>query len=425
MLMPTKTTPTRKQVIRQVIAALDGPTPLGDVIDRVRQLYPSPAKDPRHAIRNELPRLDGRDFVFLDKQTILPMRLALQGVRFRIRLDRQEVQHGGLIVQPAFDYFLSRPPEQASFVDTHDQPLPTRITTFPMDVVDELFGQQTVDVEAFDLSDWFRTQRVRANDDVLVTILDWETAHFRLEHEPANRRRKELIAQQNRALADIFHELMEETYDERIRLRVAVPTAYARLPAARDYPGDHWLFVLYEDERMQTDGRQIMPADQLLPFERMFMDEEETAVREQPFTREQGQQVYRFRASTRGRKRERIIEIQGEQTLAHFDNVMREAFDRDPMDHLSEFTRIIRRGKGKQPREVHYGELNPFEMTAAAELRLAGLGLEVGAELQYVYDFGDWIEHRLLLESICAPEHGVEYPRVVPVAPGPEKTRQR
>jgi hypothetical protein len=145
----------------------------------------------------------------------------------------------------------------------------------------------------------------------------------------------------------------------------------------------------------------------------MFMDQEELAEREQPFTREQGQQVYRFKASTRGRKRERIIEIQGEQTLADFDDVMRQAFNRDPMDHLSEFTRIIRRGKGKQPREVHYGELNPFEMTAAARLRVAGLGLEVGAELQYVYDFGDWIEHTLLLEGVHPPEGGVEYPRVV------------
>jgi hypothetical protein len=143
--MSAKTTPTRKQIIRQVIAALDGPTLVNDIVERVRQLYPSQAKDPRQAIRNELPRLDGRDFVFLDRRTILPMRLALQGVRFRISwLDPEEVRHGALFVQPAFQYFLSCPPEQAWLVDAHDRPLPTRLTTFAVDVEDELFGRQDV-----------------------------------------------------------------------------------------------------------------------------------------------------------------------------------------------------------------------------------------------------------------------------------------
>jgi len=33
--------------------------------------------------------------------------------------------------------------------------------------------------------------------------------------------------------------------------------------------------------------------------------------------------------------------------------------------------------------------------------------------MKYVYDFGDWIEHRLTLEEIVAPEAGAAYPRVV------------
>ena len=148
----------------------------------------------------------------------------------------------------------------------------------------------------------------------------------------------------------------------------------------------------------------------------MLMDTAEEGVREQPFTRRQGQQVYRFKAASRYRKRERVIEIQGKHTLADFDGVMRDAFNLDFTDHLSEFTRIIPRGKGKRPREIPYGELNPFEKTAAAKVRVAGLGLEPGAQLQYVYDFGDWLEHSLTLESIQSPERGVAYPRSLPTA---------
>jgi hypothetical protein len=411
--MSAKPAPTRKLLIQQILAGLDGLTPRDDVEKRILQQWPSSAKNPRQSIRDAL-RWDhlGRDYVLLDAVTILPIRLALQGVRVRIRLERGEVQQGVLIVYPAFEYFLSRKPDEAPFVDARDQPLSTRVVRYTQEVEDLLGGRQKVQVAAFDLAKWFRTQRVRAKDDVLVTVLDWETAHFRLEHEPTQQRHEDVIAQQNRALADIFYALLEETYDERLSTWVAVPTVYARLPTARDYPGDHCRIVLEQDPRMRVEPSQILPADQLLPFEQMFEDEETVAVREQPFTREQGQQMYRFKASAYG-KRERIIEIQGKHTLADWDNILREAFDLDRLDHLSESTRIIPWGKRKKPHEMRYGELNPFERTPAAKVRVAGLGLEVGAQFVYVYDFGDWIEHRLTLEDIHAPDRADKYPRIV------------
>ena len=57
--------------------------------------------------------------------------------------------------------------------------------------------------------------------------------------------------------------------------------------------------------------------------------------------------------------------------------------------------------------------LEPFGGGSGAEVQVAGLGLEPGNELKYVYDFGDWIEHRLGLEEIVEPEAKVEYPRIV------------
>ena len=44
---------------------------------------------------------------------------------------------------------------------------------------------------------------------------------------------------------------------------------------------------------------------------------------------------------------------------------------------------------------------------------LPGLGLALGDELKYVYDFGDWIEHRITLEAITEPQPDVKYPRVL------------
>ena len=62
--------------------------------------------------------------------------------------------------------------------------------------------------------------------------------------------------------------------------------------------------------------------------------------------------------------------------------------------------------------------INPFERTPAAKVHVAGLGLEIGAELQYVYDFGDWVEHRLILESVGQQAADLKYPHIsdVPAA---------
>ena len=155
----------------------------------------------------------------------------------------------------------------------------------------------------------------------------------------------------------------------------------------------------------------IVPADYESWFD--LVVGERDAVKEQPFTKEQAQKVYRFSARANYAKRVRTIEILGKNTLSDFDSVMRDTFDLDAWDHLSQFTRVIRRGKGKYPHKTEYGELNPFEKTPARKVRIAGLGLEVGAELDYVYDFGDWLDHKLILEGVGDAEKNIKYPRVV------------
>ena len=74
-----------------------------------------------------------------------------------------------------------------------------------------------------------------------------------------------------------------------------------------------------------------------------LFEPEEEAIEEKPFTAKQGKQVYRFRAS-RGKK-QFVIEAQGNNTLGDLDAAMREAFELDTCDHLSEFTLVTPRGK--------------------------------------------------------------------------------
>jgi hypothetical protein len=59
------------------------------------------------------------------------------------------------------------------------------------------------------------------------------------------------------------------------------------------------------------------------------------------------------------------------------------------------------------------GEIYPGGAGSGAEKRIDSLGLSEGDKLQYVYDFGDDIQHIITLEKIMEVEETVKYPRAV------------
>ena len=95
------------------------------------------------------------------------------------------------------------------------------------------------------------------------------------------------------------------------------------------------------------------------------------------------------------------------------DLILRDAFEHDVFDHLGGFWKRVRRGQSKRFREIDLGSVDPLGGGDGAGIQIAGLELEPGQQLTYVYDFGDWVEHRLTLEAISEPESQSKYPRVV------------
>jgi len=420
--MTDKKTITWREAVDQVLAQLDGPIALDEFTERVLAIRPSKAKKPQALLRNHL-RWEhvGRTLVYLDRQTILPLRIAMKGVRFRVRLTRREAAQGLLFTQPAFYPFLRQgiADQDVHLLDTAGHPLAVRVVTSQQEL-EGLFGLVAHEVQAFDLDDWFRANRIRRNDSILVTIEDWETGCFRLEHEPAKDRRQQEIERKNQELADLLFDMLEAARDERIYVPQAIPTAYVHLSDPRAYPGDHWIDVVNRDPRVQWVGFTIRYSDSRSLLETVVFGGQELP--EEPYTAAQSRQVYRFKAALRYRPGLwRRIEVQGGQTLGEFDTVLRDAFGHDWSDHLSGFWRRIRRGTGKRFREVGLGDINPFGEGSAADRHVAGIGLKPGDELKYVYDFGDWIEHRITLEEVVEPEADAEYPRIA----GQNKPRYR
>ena len=100
------------------------------------------------------------------------------------------------------------------------------------------------------------------------------------------------------------------------------------------------------------------------------------------------------------------IKIKGDQTLGDFDHIIRDAFNHDSYDHLSEFFR------GQWP-QGGLGEIYPLGGESSAETRIDLLSLTEGDKLGYIYDFGDEIQHVVTLEKIVEPEEGTEYPHLI------------
>jgi hypothetical protein len=405
---------TRSQAVEQTLAQIDGPIGTDEFCQRVLAIWPSTAKNPANAMRSHL-RQDhaGKTLVFLNAKTILPLPLAMRGVRFRISLDRREVERGALIMRPAFDIFLRRDidPTAVQLLDERGRSLPIHVITLKAQI-DGFFGKETMQIAAFDLGKWFRAQGVRRDDSILVTVEDWTAGRFRLECEPAKRRRKTQIEQQDRELADLLFEMLEAARHESIYAYVAIPTAYARLSDPRGYPGSHWIEVVHDDPRMRYDGWAIHYSEWRSPLDRMLYGNE--PVPQTAISPAQGRQVYRFKAALWHRPGLwRRLEIQGKQTLVDLNAILRDAFEHDTFDHLGGFWKRVRRGKGKQFREIDVGDVDPLGGGSGAEVQIAGMELAPGDEIKYVYDFGDWIEHRLTLEAIEEPEQGASYPRIV------------
>jgi len=56
--------------------------------------------------------------------------------------------------------------------------------------------------------------------------------------------------------------------------------------------------------------------------------------------------------------------------------------------------------------------VDPLGGGEGADVQIASLELEIGSQMKYVYDFGDWIEHSITLETIGAAETDTQYPRI-------------
>jgi hypothetical protein len=421
VLMPRRQdiAPTYDQVIENILREAPVPMSVSELTQKIATVRPSTAKDPVKAAEKKIREAIGRQLVYVDSNTILPLWVAWQGVRFRMALSREEVNKGFFDAGNAFSFYLPNGFNLANLrlENAHGQAIKFKVNAVNKKVKG-LFGTFDEIFYYCHIPEWLLAHKFAPKDHVLFTILDHENGVLKMEHEPSKQVNTELLESRNHLLADILYQLLEDSPHERVLLSQALPTAYARLPEKDGYPPNHWAMLLANDERMETNGWDIAYRDgkeSMLDYLFEEISGTKSTPQKKPVPKEQQNQVYRFKAELKYRpKIWRVIEIQGKNTLSDFNRVLVDVFDHD-FDHLGGFWKLVPRAGTKRGvarhREVDLGSVDPFGEGDGADVTIADLELEVGHKMKYVFDFGDWIEHVLTLQTIEPPQPNGEYPR--------------
>jgi hypothetical protein len=408
---------TLRQIVEQVLSELNEAITVKDLADRVYAIYPTRSKTAMSSLRNCLHYDEqGVNLVYLDKYTILPARIAMQGVRFRVPIDRHAEKENEIPVL-FFNYFIDRDgkPKDIRFVDNAGSPIAFQVKSVK-NIWEPASMWRRDFVDAFDFTGWFKTIQPQRGDSVLATVNNWESREFLMEYEPRKKRRTEDIQRYNKEFSDVLFEMLEESRDGDIFLHQVIPDVFIRLSNPRGYPGDNWREIVENDKRVVNDGTVLKyPEDFPLLDHLMLPDDKALPWIKDTYTKKQANDVYRFKVSLGfDSPIWRIIEIKAGQTFADFDVSIRKAFGHDISDHMGGFWKLIPRGKSqKKFREIEIGDINPLEEGTAADLHIGGFDLKPGDLMKYVYDFGDWVEHEVRLERISTVETGKSYPVVV------------
>lgn len=405
---------TLKQVIEQVLSELNESITVTDLANRVYTIYPTRSKTAMSSLRNCLHYDEqGVNLVYLDKFTILPMRIAMQGVRFRVPINRHAEKENEIPVL-FFNYFIDKDgkPKNIRFLNNSGGPIAFKVKSVKnIWEPNSLWAREFVDV--FDFSEWFSRVNPQRGDSILLTVQNWGNREFLMEYEPRKKRRVEEIQSFNTEFSDILFNMLEESRDGNIFLHQVIPDVFVRLSNPQRYPGDNWREIVENDKRVVSDGIILKYPEDIPPLDHLLLpDDEQLPWIKDTYTKKQANDVYRFKVSLGFDSPVwRVIEIKAGQTFAELDVAIRDAFRHDRNDHMGGFWKMIPRGKSqKKFREIEIGDINPFEEGTAANLHIGGMDLKPGGLLKYVYDFGDWVEHEVRLEEISTVEAGKYYP---------------
>ncbi|HEX9372998.1 MAG TPA: hypothetical protein VF897_18430 [Roseiflexaceae bacterium] len=292
--------PTIADILQELSSQYKGIVAEREVMDRVLERKPSRAKDPYAGIREKLrydaPRVG---WVRLGGGELIPLRVALEGLRFRVIPNDDEFA-GDMIAWTKLAPFVNFNSEMR-LEDAAGRPLKTHRDALP--VGQGAFG--TNYSTAVHLGDWFTRQGFEPGDSIIMTIRSTEPIILRLEREPAAEFREQDVRDQERELLDGIAEQLARGRTDMLFPQESVLPIYARAPWRTGYPARPWQQLVAADPRLRfVDELYIADSSYRRPFDRLFGTDEQDEQQWEALDDTLLTEIVAFQAELRASRRE-------------------------------------------------------------------------------------------------------------------------
>lgn len=239
----TQHEPTIASILRLLAHEYDGPVEERRILDRVLERRPSNAKNPYATIRERL-RWDGLTlgWLRLSRNQLVPLRVALQGLRFRCLPRARDVQ-SGLLPLAHLQPFAGLRTYACALRDVDG----ARMVFID---IDEDPGHD-ISLPAFDLRAWYARNAFVPGDSIIVSVVSAEPLVLAIEHEPRAAFRAAAVAAQDAELVETIVERVRRSQAALVPCDEVILPIFAAAPWREAYPGSPWQHLVLRDGRLQ------------------------------------------------------------------------------------------------------------------------------------------------------------------------------
>lgn len=239
--------PTIASILLELAEEYDDVVAEREIYERVLHRRPSQARDPFASIRVRL-RVGASEvgWVRLGDGKLLPLRVALTGLRFRVAPGPHEVATGLLLRTHLFPFV---PLRQDDFVlkDAAGMPIPFEFDS--IELVDDLFGPLAQ--SAIDIRDWMRREDMFDGDTILVTIEQVAPLTLRLQADHSAPARSADVMRQEQELIEGIAVRVTTSRSLPISAADVVLPVFARAAWRTIYAGRSWQELVTNDPRLR------------------------------------------------------------------------------------------------------------------------------------------------------------------------------
>jgi hypothetical protein len=235
--------PTIATILRLLAGEYDGPVEERRVLERVLERRPSSAKNPYATIRERL-RWDGLTlgWLRLNRSQLVPLRIALQGLRFRC-VPRPRDIAAGLLPLAHLQPFAGLRNYECTLRDHTG-------ATLPFVDLDADRGREAA-LPAFELRSWYARTGFEPGDSIVATVATAEPLALQIEREPRGEFRAAAVAAQDAELVETIVERVRRSQAALIPCDEVVLPIFATAPWRNAYPGSPWQHLVLRDGRLQ------------------------------------------------------------------------------------------------------------------------------------------------------------------------------